>query len=82
MPTSSRTRIAMIGSYVPRQCGIATFTYDLAGAIDQNGHGRAHADHGTVRIVAMNDRDGEYDYGPEVMVQIGQHRREDYRNDA
>ncbi len=82
MGTSSRTRIAMIGSYVPRQCGIATFTHDLAGAIDQDGHGRAHTDQGAVRIVAMNDRDGEYDYGPEVMVQIGQHRREDYRNAA
>lgn len=82
MGTSSRTRIAMIGSYVPRRCGIATFTYDLAGAIDQDGHDPVHAEHEAVCIIAMNDRERDYDYGPEVMVQIGQHRREDYRNAA
>ena len=26
-------RIAMLGNHLPRQCGIATFTTDLSGAI-------------------------------------------------
>jgi len=30
---TSRTSVAMIGSYVPRRCGIATFTNHLASAI-------------------------------------------------
>jgi hypothetical protein len=28
------SRIAFIGNYLPRQCGIATFTTDLCEAID------------------------------------------------
>ncbi len=32
MPPSTKS-VALIGSYVPRQCGIATFTADLAAAI-------------------------------------------------
>lgn len=31
--THALQRIALLGNHLPRQCGIATFTTDLAGAI-------------------------------------------------
>ncbi len=82
MPNAHRVRIAMLGSYVPRRCGIATFTHDLATAIAKAGYDQPMPDGNRVAIIAMNDRDMEYDYGHEVTVQIHQHRREDYRNAA
>lgn len=82
MPTNTQTRIAMIGSYVPRQCGIATFTHDLASAIAESSHGQALSDGDAVQIVAMNDREGEFTYGSEVTLEIHKHHREDYRNAA
>jgi len=65
--------MALIGSYLPRQCGIATFTSDLA---------RALADEATdasVLVVAMNDIPGGYRYPPEVHFEIGQNQLADYR---
>ena len=35
MPAPPKS-VALIGSYLPRQCGIATFTADLAAAIVNN----------------------------------------------
>ncbi len=72
----------MIGSYVPRRCGIATFTNDLARAVRQNGCGDVGLGGCSVHIVAMNDRNQHYDYGSEVLVEVHQHRRDDYRNAA
>ncbi|MCH9003396.1 MAG: glycosyltransferase family 4 protein [Planctomycetes bacterium] len=74
--------ILLIGSYVPRQCGIATFTHDLATSVAEHVHGVPLKSAPSVGIVAMNDLDDTYAYGPEVLVQIGQHRREDYRTAA
>lgn len=82
MPKNTQPRIAVIGSYVPRRCGIATFTDDLVTSITRDGYGKPLADEAGITIVAMNDRDGEYSYGPEVKIEIHQHRREDYRNAA
>ncbi len=39
------SRIAVIGNYLPRQCGIATFTTDLCAAIS--------AEYGTARLLAL-----------------------------
>ena len=66
---------------VPRRCGIATFTHDLATAVaryvDQPiGTG----DH--VSIIAVNDGDSTYDYGPEVALSFRQHRIGDYHRAA
>jgi len=65
--------VALIGSYLPRQCGIATFTADLAGAILEN---NARID---CSIVAMNDRAKGYDYPDDVQFQIGQDNLSEYR---
>ena len=82
MPHGQQPKIAFIGSYVPRRCGIATFTHDLASGIAQHVYHRRLGSDDSVSIVAVNDRDGAYDYGSEVKIQIEQHRREDYRNAA
>jgi glycosyltransferase involved in cell wall biosynthesis len=65
--------VALIGSYLPRQCGIATFTADLASAILENIPGIDCA------VVAMNDRAEGYEYPDEVQFQIGQDKLSEYR---
>lgn len=63
------TRIAFIGNYLPRQCGIATFTTDLCTAIA--------AEYGAGRLFAIpvNDPDSSYQYPEQVRIELGQ---EDY----
>ncbi len=58
--------IVLIGNYLPRRCGIATFTTHLFESITLN-----------VRdtdcwVVAMNDRPEGYDYPPQVRLCINQ----------
>ena len=65
--------VALIGSYLPRQCGIATFTADLASAILENNPGI------DCSIVAMNDRREGYEYPDTVTFQISQDKLNDYR---
>jgi glycosyltransferase involved in cell wall biosynthesis len=54
------SRIAVIGNYLPRHCGIATFTTDLCSAIA--------AEYGTTRLLALpvNDTEEGYDYPSRV----------------
>jgi glycosyltransferase involved in cell wall biosynthesis len=58
------SRIAVIGNYLPRQCGIATFTTDLCDAVS--------AEFGTERIFALpvNDPESEYDYPERVRFEL------------
>ena len=60
------SRIAVIGNYLPRQCGIATFTTDLCAAIS--------AEYGTARLLALpvNDTDEGYDYPARVRWSLAQ----------
>ncbi len=74
LPTRQRTqskpslpsRIAVIGNYLPRQCGIATFTTDLCEAIS--------AEYGSARLMALpvNDTDQGYDYPARVRWSLSQ----------
>ena len=64
--------VALIGTYLPRQCGIATFTAGLATAILDNDPNIACS------IVAMNDRTEGYEYPSTVRFQIGQDRLNEY----
>ena len=79
---SKLNTVALIGSYVPRQCGIATFTRDVATSVAEHMQNGRLGETNGVTIVAMNDQESGYDYGPEVKIQIGQHRREDYHSAA
>jgi glycosyltransferase involved in cell wall biosynthesis len=57
--------VAVIGNYLPRHCGIATFTTDLCEAL-----ARCLGDSGRVMAVAMDDVDGGYDYPDRVRFQV------------
>ncbi len=63
--------IACLGNYVPRQCGIATFTQDLCQAITSAG--------ATCRIAAINDYTDGYAYPREVCWEVHQHDLADYQ---
>ncbi|MCS6815865.1 MAG: glycosyltransferase [Blastocatellia bacterium] len=68
-----RLKICFISTYPPRECGIATFTYDLCHAIIEN-HANVHAS-----VIAMTDTPEGYDYPPEVVFEIRHNRLSDYR---
>ena len=70
---SNPARVAIIGSYVPRRCGIATFSNDLLTSL------RSEAPDSDWWAVAMNDSAKGYDYPPEVQFEIGQNILSDYR---
>jgi len=60
------TRIAFIGNYLPRECGIATFTTDLCNALTHEfGQGRLFA-------IPVNDPDSSYDYPDQVRLELAQ----------
>ncbi len=60
------TRIAFIGNYLPRECGIATFTTDLCTALaTEYGEGRLFA-------IPVNDPDSSYDYPEQVRLELTQ----------
>jgi glycosyltransferase involved in cell wall biosynthesis len=67
------SRIAVIGNYLPRQCGIATFTTDLCTAIS--------AEYGTARLLALpvNDIENGYDYPARVRWSLAQDDLKSYR---
>ena len=70
------SRIAVIGNYLPRQCGIATFTTDLCAAIS--------AEYGTARLLALpvNDTEQGYDYPERVRWSLAQDDVQSYRDAA
>ncbi len=70
------SRIAVIGNYLPRQCGIATFTTDLCAAIA--------AEYGTARLLALpvNDTEDGYDYPPRVRWSLAQDDVRSYQEAA
>lgn len=67
------SRIALIGNYLPRRCGIATFTTDIFGAI------RSRFPAVDVDIWAMNDGACDYAYPAEVIGTIEQDDPTSYR---
>ncbi|MFY9845694.1 MAG: glycosyltransferase family 4 protein [Terriglobales bacterium] len=70
------SRIAVIGNYLPRQCGIATFTTDLCAAIS--------SEYGTARLLALpvNDTEEGYDYPPRVRWSLAQDDIKSYKDAA
>ncbi len=74
-------RAAFLGTYVPRQCGIATFTNDLATATAKvEGCQLGQGDE--IQVLAVSDTRGTYAYGPEVRFELQQQNKTDYRDAA
>ena len=73
---SMPSRIAVVGNYLPRQCGIATFTTDLCTAIA--------AEYGTTRLLALpvNDTEEGYDYPARVRWSLAQDDVKSYEEAA
>src|ERR1700751_386121 len=70
------TRIAVVGNYLPRQCGIATFTTDLCDAI--------HAEYGATELLAlpMNDTENGHGYPARVRFELFEDNLASYRQAA
>jgi glycosyltransferase involved in cell wall biosynthesis len=70
------TRIAFIGNYLPRQCGIATFTTDLCDAIA--------GEYGSNRLFAIpvNDPGASYQYPERVRTELTQEDHASYERTA
>jgi glycosyltransferase involved in cell wall biosynthesis len=70
------SRIAVVGNYLPRQCGIATFTTDLSEAIS--------TEYGSARLfaVAVNDTELGYAYPARVRLALQQDDLSSYEQAA
>ncbi len=73
---SNVQKIAFLADYIPRKCGIATFTADLREAIAAQYPG-LHS-----LIIAMTDCPEGYDYPPEVRFEIPEQDISAYRRAA
>jgi glycosyltransferase involved in cell wall biosynthesis len=70
------TRIAFVGNYLPRQCGIATFTTDLCSALA--------TEYGGSRLFAIpvNDPESSYQYPEQVRLELEQEDLASYERAA
>ncbi len=64
MGHSEINKIAFIGDYLPRKCGIATFTHDMFASV------ASIAPDAECFVVPVNDHPEGYDYPPEVRFEI------------
>jgi len=62
--------ILNLGTYPPKQCGIATFSMDLRNSLLLQGH--------KVQVMAVSDDDSSYRYPEEVVFSLQQHHKQDY----
>src|ERR1035441_5806282 len=70
------TRIAFVGNYLPRECGIATFTTDLCTALaTEYGEGRLFA-------IPVNDPESSYQYPEQVRLELEQEDLSSYERAA
>jgi len=76
IPHSIIKRVAFIGNYLPRQCGIATFTTDLCEAIAEEYKGTACI------ALPVNDTEAGYEYPSRVRFELTEKDIESYRRAA
>jgi glycosyltransferase involved in cell wall biosynthesis len=70
------SRVAIIGNYLPRRCGIATFTTDLCDAL--------HAEYEATELLALpvNDTEEGYSYPARIRFELSQDELASYRQAA
>jgi glycosyltransferase involved in cell wall biosynthesis len=74
-PTNEKLKsIYFIGNYLPRKCGIATFTTNLAESVS------SYVPDGQSRAIALNDRPEGYDYPERVRFEINQNDLDSYES--
>ena len=66
------SHIALIGNFLPRKCGIATYTTDTFAAL------QSRFPDLRVDVYAMDDHPGRYAYPPEVTAAVAQDERASY----
>ena len=76
MPETKIRKIAFVGDYLPRKCGIATFTHDMYASV------AGRFPDAQCFVVPVNDRPEGYDYPPEVRFEIEEQDLESYRRAA
>ena len=69
-------KVAFVGDYLPRKCGIATFTHDMRASV------AGRFPEAECFVVPVNDRPEGYDYPPEVRFEIDEPDLESYRRAA
>ena len=75
-PITQIKKIAFLGDYLPRKCGIATFTYDLRKAMtDQYPQTETF-------VAPVNDLSESYEYPPEVRFEFSENDLDSYRRTA
>ena len=62
--------IVNLGTYPPKQCGIATFSMDLRNSLLLQGH--------KVQVMTVSDEDSSYNYPDEAVFNLQQQRKRDY----
>ena len=75
-PEQRRQQIAVIGNYLPRQCGIATFTTDFCEALAEK------APEASIFAIPVNDTEEGYAYPPMVRFELDESDVESYRRAA
>ena len=75
LKNNGKRNVAFLGTSLPRECGLATFTQDL---IDQFIHIK---DFNPPSVIAVNNNK-TYEYGNQVMMQMEQHNPLDYLKTA
>jgi glycosyltransferase involved in cell wall biosynthesis len=71
--TSNIRKVAFLGNYLPRQCGIATFTSDLCGSVAME------FPDAQCFVVPVNDLKEGYEYPPEVRFEIAEQDLSSYQ---
>ncbi len=69
-------KAAVITTYPPRECGIATFTENLIRSIPHEAEGKKEKN--DIFVVAMTDKDGAYAYPDIVKYSIRESHQKDY----
>ena len=75
IPSVGLLKIAFVGDYLPRKCGIATFTHDLR-------IGVAKESCAECIVVTMDDIEGGYAYDHEVQFQVADQELDEYQSAA